>query len=228
MSESVQYEAPQTPPGTYKSRYLLPSGNAGEFFIHGITTPEQIDNLIAQAILLDQTALDAGLLSANQTAGAAAIAGNKLALLAQKFGVREGNELMHCISIDITPAREGKSKVEFFGDNFKQPRNDWSTTSLLLTPEQLQEALAPYYEFKLATFDRPETFKTDFYVETYKSKHLNQAGNPYTNVSRGGIYKEDDAAAPERMSQPAPPPPTPPPTPPAQPEAPQEPDDIPF
>jgi hypothetical protein len=218
-------EIPQdalTPPGTLKVRYLLPSGTAVEFFIHGNTVPEQVDNLIQNGIMLDEAALEAGLISANQTAGGKAIASAGIEKLKQQFKVREGNELFHCVSIDVEPAREGKSKVAFFGDNFKQPRNDWPTTSLLLEPEQLQEALDPYYTFQLATFDKFGTFAVDFYVETYQSTNLNQYGNPYTNVSRGGIYVLDDATPPAIAEKPEPPEKE------EKPDTPPEPEDIPF
>lgn len=216
MTEEQVTEGLFTRPGWGKQRYIIASGSVVELSYDGNTTPEQLDNLVANALLLDEIALDAGLIPANQGQGARAVANAETNGLKEKFGVRGENEVFHCISIDIEPKAEGKSKVSFFGNDYKQPRDDYARTSLLLTPEQLQEALAPYYEFQLGTFDKFGTFQVDFYVETYKSKHLNQNGNPYTNVARGGIRALDDAALPELVEAPR------------KQERPTEPEDIPF
>jgi hypothetical protein len=203
-----------TRPGTVKSRYFLPSGEVVEFFMDGNTTPEQIDNLIENALLLDSTAGEKGLIPANQTAGAAAIqksAQNKIA------GVREGNEVFHCVSIDILPQADGRSKVEFYGDTYGQPRDKYATTSSLWTPDKLQELLLPYYDFQQDTFGVAGTFNMDCNVEYYFSKKTNQAGNPYKNVAK--VHAIEGASPPSRAEKPAAPPPPPPP--PAQ-------DEIPF
>ena len=173
---------------TSKFRVLSKEGVAVEAFIFATTTPQEIDNLIEQSTYAVETFLAAGYLIANPGATNKRLteAGNDA--LKQEFGVSEKNDIFHCISIDIEPMREGKSKVSLFGNGFKQPRDQWAITSLMLEPEKLQAALQPYYAFKLETFAVFGTFDVDFYVETYKSKNLNQEGNAYTNVSRGGLW----------------------------------------
>lgn len=190
---------------TMKSRYLLPSGNAQDFFLYVSTTPQEMENMVDNALLFDEIALSRGLLSANQRAGELAVQGAAVSALKEQFGVRPENEVFHCVSIDIEPKAEGKSKVSFYGDGHRQPRDDYATSSLLLLKEDLQAALAPYYKFKLETFEKFGTFAVDFYVETYKSTKLNRVGNPYTNVARGGIKAVDGAAQPAPMKTPPPP-----------------------
>jgi hypothetical protein len=197
---------PVTPPGTVKSRYFLPSGEVVEFFLYGNTTPDQIDNLIENALLLDSTADEKGLIPANQTAGAAAV---QKAAQSKIAGVREGNEVFHCVSIDILPQADGRSKVEFYGDTYGQPRDKFPTTSSLWTPDKLQELLAPYYEFLQDTFGKAGTFSVDFNVEYYFSKKTNQAGNPYKNVAK--IHPIEGGAEPVVAEKPAPPEPQAPP-----------------
>lgn len=217
MSETpAPFEAPQTPPGTVKARYFLPSGQVDEFFFYGHTTPEQLDNLVANAVLFDEVAATAGLVPANQTAGAQAVqkaAQNKIA------GVREGNEVFHCVSMDILPQADGRSKVMFFGDTYGQPRDKYATCSSLWSPDKLQEMIAPYYEFQQETFGKAATFSVDFNLEYYFSKNTNQAGNPYKNVSK--VHAIEGGAPPAISEAPAAPPP-----PPEQPASAQQ--DIPF
>ena len=189
---------------TAKFRLLNPKGVAVEYFIFATTPPEEVDNLIAQTgFALDQL-LAAGYIVPNVGAVKGAIADAGASALKTEFGVSDKNDIFHCISIDIEPMREGKAKVSFFGNGFKQPRDEWAIASLMLEPEKLQEALLPYANFKLERFDTFGTYDVDFYVETYQSKNLNQNGKPYTNVSRGGIKVRDGAAPPSVTVAPAP------------------------
>jgi hypothetical protein len=204
---------------TAKFRMLSPDGVAVEYFVFATTTPEEIDNLIEQSVYAKDQLLAAGFIVPNVGAVNAAIADAGVSALKEEFGVSDKNDIFHCVSMDIEPVRDGKSKVSFFGNGFKQPRDQWAITSLMLDPIDLQKALAPYYEFKLETFDKFGTFDVDFFVETYKSTNLNTRGNPYTNVSRDGIKVRDGAAPPAIGEAPEKP---------AEPDAPQEPDDIPF
>jgi hypothetical protein len=210
---------------TVKTRYLAPSGNAFEFFLYVNTTPEDMDNLVQNALEFENVALNGGFISANQTAGAKAIRENKTGALKEQFGIRGENELHKIVSLDIDPQRDGRVKVSFFGDSFKQPRDDYASASLLLSPADMQEALAKYYKFKLGTFQKLGTFAVDFYVETYLSTKLNSAGKPYKNVPKGGIHVAE-GAAPPAISEFVPPPQQQ--EQPPQQEAPPEPDDIPF
>ena len=43
-------------PGTSTQRYFLPTGEVAELRFNGDTTPEQLDNLVANALLLDSIA----------------------------------------------------------------------------------------------------------------------------------------------------------------------------
>lgn len=205
-------------PGTITQRYFLPNGEVTEFRIDGNTEPEQIDNLVANAILLDSVALGLGLVPANQTAGAQAVSKAQAASIP---GVREGNEVFKCVSIDISPTPDGRSKVEFFGNGFKQPRDEWAICSSLWTPDKLQELIAPYYEFQQDTFTQFGTFDVEFNVEYYFSKNTNQKGNPYKNVSK--IHAIEGAAPPAKATKPAPAP-----APETAQTAMEQPEDIPF
>ena len=209
---------------TAKFRMLSPEGVAVEYFIFATTPPEEIENLIAQSAYAVTKLTEAGSIVANAAAAGKSIASAGVSALKEKFGVRGENELFHVVSLDIDPQRDGRVKASFFGNDFKQPRDDYAQASLLLEPADMVEALAPYYTFKLDTFQKIGTFDVDFYVETYLSTKMNQAGKPYKNVPRGGIKVADDAIAPTVATAPEPPAPTQP----EQPEAPQEPDDIPF
>ena len=203
-------------PGTITQRYFLPTGEVTEFVIAGNTDPDQIDNMVANAVLLDEVAGKAGLVPANQGQGAQAITKAAQAKIA---GVREGNEVFKCISMDITPQADGRSKVEFFGNEFRQPRDKWAICSSLWTPDKLQALIAPYFEFQQDTFNAFGTFDVEFNVEYYFSKNTNQEGNPYKNVSK--IHAIEGAAPPVKAEKPV--------TEPDQPPAPVEaPEDIPF
>jgi hypothetical protein len=181
---------------TMKQRFFLPNGQLVELFAYGDTTPEELENLVQNATLLDEIATGAGLIPANQTAGATAVSN------AQTNAVetaRPGNEVFKCVSIDILPQADGRSKVEFYGDDFKQPRNDYPTTSSLWTPDKLQELIAPYYEFQQDTFKMAGTFAVDMMVEYYFSKKTNQAGNPYKNVAK--VHASEGAAPPVKAPE---------------------------
>lgn len=220
MSQDIPQDA-LTPPGTGKARYLLPSGTAGEFFIHGNTAPEQIDNLIQNLIELDRVALEAGLVSANMTAGKKTVAD----AVASKFKLKyDTNQIYHVVSLDILPQPGGKVKLAFFGDGFKQPRDDYAIVVNTMPIEWALNYLKPYYEFKPETMQKALTFSVDFYLEWYEQKDkLNSHGNPYKNISQ--VHVDEGAEPPALMEAPAPPPPPPQ----QEPELPPtEPDDIPF
>lgn len=217
-------KATPTPnPSTARTRLIEPNGSVIDFQIQSDTPPEQIENLLSQAKYLVDKALELGFIPANQTQG-------KQAVAKQAAGVKEGNGFFHCVSMDILPLTGGNAKVALFGDEHKQPRDDFATVTINnWAPEALQKALAPYYEFKLETFQRAVTFDVDFMVEWYPSSKINQAGNPYKNLARGGIKPIEGGAAPAIAEAPAPPAPAP-----SQPqsdgnwEMPPEQQDIPF
>ena len=211
---------------TAKFRMLSPEGVAVEYFIFATTDPEEIENLIDQTGYAITQLQEAGSIVANAVAAGKSIAAAGASALKEKFGIRDANELFHCISLDIDPQRDGRVKASFFGNDFKQPRDDYAQASLLLSPEDIQQALGKYHEFKLETLQKIGTFSVDFYVETYLSSKMNSKGKPYKNVPKGGIHVADGREDPAIAV--APPPPQPPPPQPPQPEAPQQPDDIPF
>jgi hypothetical protein len=198
---------------TGKFRLLSPEGIAIEFFVFSDTTPEEVEGLLGQTQYTVEQALAAGFLVPNATAATKAVQGAKSDGMKEQFGVRDENELFHCVSLDIDPQRDGRVKVSFYGDSYKQPRDDYASASLLLSPADMQEALAKYYEFKQTTFQKIGTFSVDFYVETYLSSKLNNAGKPYKNVPKGGIHVAAGAEAPVIAEAPAPPAPAPQPLP---------------
>ena len=198
-------------PGTARQRYILPSATVTEITIDGNTTPEQIDNLIAQVLYLDGQALESKLIPANQVQGKAAQDKSGVAL------TRDDNLVFHVVSMDVVPAANGKASVALFGDTHKQPRDDYATMTISnWKVEELKKIFLPYYEF---SFAKAVSLKVDFMVEYYNSSKLNTQGNPYKNFK--ALHVKDDAAAPELMEAPAPPPPV-------EPEVPAPQDDIPF
>ena len=213
---------------TAKFTMLSPEGVAVNLFIFATTTPEEITNLIEQAKYAITQSLESGFVLPNIVAAGKAVASAGLSALKEKFGIRGDNELFHVISIDIDPQRDGRVKVSFFGDQFRQPRDDYASASLLLSPEDMKDALAKYYEFKVETFQKIGTFAVDFYVETYLSSKMNSKGKPYKNVPRGGIHVDDGAEAPAIAEAPAPPEKTPEQESQDNFPAPQDPNDIPF
>lgn len=215
---------------TAKFRLLSPEGVAVEQFIFATTAPEEIDNLIAQTQYAIEQYLGAGYVVPNIGAATKTIADAGASALKEKFGVRGDNELFHVISMDVDPQRDGRVKVAFFGNSFKQPRDDFASASLLLKPEDMKEALTVYHPFKIETLNKIGTFAVDFYVETYLSSKMNSNGKPYKNVPRGGIHVAEGREDPAIAVAPPPPEPPPPaqPAQPEQPEFPSEPDDIPF
>ena len=187
-------------PGYARQRYILPSGTVTELNFDGDTDPTQLENLVANAGLLDDEALKVGLIPANQTQGKQAVAKSGVEL------TRDTNLVFHCVSMDITPAPGDLAKVALFGDTHKQPRDDFAEVSMSNWKiVELQKVLKPYYEFKLDTFRRAMSFKVDFMVEYYNSSKMNTQGNPYKNFKL--IHVKDGAVAPELQQAPAPPPP---------------------
>ncbi|MHC4370904.1 MAG: hypothetical protein ACYSW8_25115 [Planctomycetota bacterium] len=207
---------------TSKFRLLSPEGIAVEFFSYSDTTPEEVESLVENNKYLIEKALEGGFLVPNATAATKAVQGAKADGMKERFGVRADNDLHKIVSMDVDPQRDGRVKVSFYGDSFKQPRDDYASASLLLAPSDMVEALSKYYTFQIATFQKIATFSVDFYVETYLSTKMNQNGKPYKNVPKGGIHVAEGAAPPALAEAPAPP--APPPA--EQPVAEQQ--DIPF
>ena len=186
--------------GQARQRYILPSGTVTELNFDGDTDPTQLENLVANAGLLDEEAIKAGLIPANQTQGKAAVAASGVT------PSRDDNLLFHAVSMDITPAPGDLAKVALFGNTHKQPRDDFAEVSMSNWKiAELQKVLKPYYEFKLDTFRRAMSFSVDFMVEYYNSSKMNTAGNPYKNFKQ--IHVKDGATPPAIMSLPSPPPP---------------------
>lgn len=209
---------------TLKFRVLDPEfgGNAVELFLYGNTTDEEIYNLLDRAKRAGQIATELEFTSANMVAGRQAVEEQKKNQ--HNFKLRyDTNELFHCVSIDILPQPGGVTQVHYYGDNFKQPRNDYFTVSSFGEPAKLREILEPYHKFKEETFRMAGTFSVDFYCEWYHSNKMNSQGNPYKNLSQ--IHVAEGAQPPVIMT--APPKPERQSAPP-QPEGPPEPDDIPF
>jgi hypothetical protein len=212
---------------TVKFRVLDPEfdGNSVDFFLYASTTDEEIYNLLDRAKRAGQIARELEFSSANMIAGRKAMEDKKLN--EHGFKLRyDTNKLFHVVSIDIIPKPGGVSQVHYYGDSFKQPRDDYFTVSSFGDPKKLQEILAPYYKFKEETFRTAETFAVDFYAEWYESNKINSQGNPYKNLSQ--IHVAEGAVPPARMEAPPPPEPKPEQPPEIEPTAPPPPDDIPF
>lgn len=178
---------------TFKARYATPAGTVVELVIP--LDADDVPALIEQALHIDTQALELGLIVANQMlAQQAKVAGVKTE--------REGNPVFHCVSMDVLPQADGRTKVALFGNTYKQPRDDFATVTMFWTPEELVEKFAPYHNFKADTFRMAGQFNVDFYVEWYESKKTNQAGNPYKNFSK--IHVKDGAVAPTKAQAKAP------------------------
>jgi len=175
---------------TSKARYLTANGTVIELVIPLIASPDEVSALLEQAIYIDGVAVELGLLVANPMAKGAVSQ-------AQSAGVateREGNPVFHCVSMDILPQADGRTKVALFGNTYKQPRDDYATVTMMWKPEELVEKFAEYYQFKADTFRMAGSFSVDFYVEWYESNKTNKAGNPYKNFSK--IHVKEGALVP--------------------------------
>jgi hypothetical protein len=191
---------------TYKARYTTNAGSVVELVIP--LDAEDIDALIEQALHIDTRALENGLLVANPMVKGAVSQ-------AQSAGIktkRDGNPVFQCVSMDILPQADGRTKVALFGNTYKQPRDDYATVTMLFKPEELAEKFKEYYQFKVDTFRMAGKFNVDFFVEWYESTKVNNAGRPYKNFA--GIHVKDGAQAPEKIEE--------------QEVATPQPDDVPF
>jgi hypothetical protein len=199
---------------TVKLTYVTPQGNVAPFTIDENTSMEDIDKLLAMALVMDEQAIAKGLKVMGkklQAAGTAAVVPET---------PRAGAQTMRCVSMDILPQPGRKVTVELYGDEFKQPRNDYATLFLNASEggrwdiAKLIELFSPYHTFLPATFTQAGTFNVDFTVEYHESSRTNSKGNPYLDVDR--IIVAEGAKKPSRGEAPAPPPPV------------EEPADIPF
>lgn len=186
---------------TVKARYTTPAGTVQELIVPlSGDGSEDIDALIEQALHVDVRALELGLLVANPMVKAQAQNAQAQGITTQ----REGNPVFHCVSMDVLPQADGRTKVALFGNSFKQPRDDYATVTMFWKPEELVTKFAEYYEFKADTFRMAGQFNVDFYVEWYESNKTNKAGNPYKNFSK--IHVKEGAEAPSKAEPVAPPP----------------------
>jgi hypothetical protein len=83
------------------------------------------------------------------------------------------------------PDKDGKARgfIEFFGDDIKQPRNDYFTVKSMWTPDKLVELMSDVGNFTEQHFQQPGTYKLRAEVGYRLSSKLNSAGNPYKNVA---------------------------------------------
>lgn len=179
---------------TSKARYLTPKGTVVEIVVPLTAGPDEVAAYLEQAKWIDEVALGAGLLVANQTAGNKAVQSAKIGNVSPS---RKGNPMFHCVSIDVLPQADGRTKVALFGDTFKQPRDDYATVTMLWKPSELIEKFLPYHKFAIADFQVPGQYAMDCAVEWYESTKTNQAGNPYKNFS--AVHAIDGGEAPAKV-----------------------------
>jgi hypothetical protein len=199
-----------------KLTYVTPEGNIVPFTIDETTSIADLGNLMAMVLVADETAKAKGLKIMGRKLQAA---GENAVIPDQPAAGRASGLSMHCVSMDILPKPGGVVNIELFGDNYKQPRNDYATLYLNTsgdrwTVEKLIELFKPYHTFLPQTFTQAGTFNVDFTVEYHESKKTNTKGNPYLDVDR--ITVAEGAKKASRGEAPAPPPPV------------EEPPDIPF
>jgi hypothetical protein len=91
---------------------------------------------------------------------------------------------LRCVKITTTPLPDGRCKVDFFGNQHKQPVDQFKTLSFTAKPEDMLQALS-----QAKTRDEPwdlsmfstvrEIWMSDMIVDYRLSEKLTSAGNPY-------------------------------------------------
>ena len=88
-----------------------------------------------------------------------------------------------CVRLNVTPVVGGKVSLKFYGNDRKQPINEFPTLTNTLTVEKAIEMFAPLGPWEAAHFAAASNYDVKFYVEWKQGRDVpNKPGKHYQDI----------------------------------------------
>ncbi len=90
--------------------------------------------------------------------------------------------IFNIVAMDVMPQADGRVVLKFFGNDKKQPRNQYPDITWTIAPETACEKLAPLGGFMPEHLSKAQTYNLPCKLHWVNSEKLNRNQQPYKNI----------------------------------------------